>query len=313
MREEIVVLMKFGSHLYGTNTSDSDTDYKGIFFPSKEQIYLGKIPKSISKNTKHGDGKNTPSDVDTEIYSFHYFIHLACEGETVALDMLHAPDNMILESSPFWDELKLSKSLFYTKSLKAFVGYAKRQAAKYGIKGSRLNAAKQVIAILEQNDPNARLSTIWDSLPEGEHLVKHPENENGIKEYEICGRKAQESGKIYYVLDMVKKFYDAYGVRAILAAKNQGIDWKAVSHAIRAAFQVKEVLLYRDITFPLKQADYIKAVKQGKLDYTTEVAPYLESLISEVEILSSKSTLPEKANRKYWDSFIIKKIDEYIH
>jgi hypothetical protein len=28
--------MKFGAHLYGTATSNSDVDYKGIFMPSKE-------------------------------------------------------------------------------------------------------------------------------------------------------------------------------------------------------------------------------------------------------------------------------------
>jgi len=52
MNEEIVVHMIFGSHLYGTNTPDSDTDYKGIFLPSREQVFLGKIPKSYSTSPK---------------------------------------------------------------------------------------------------------------------------------------------------------------------------------------------------------------------------------------------------------------------
>ena len=30
----IIVLMKFGSHLYGTNTENSDTDLKGIYMPT---------------------------------------------------------------------------------------------------------------------------------------------------------------------------------------------------------------------------------------------------------------------------------------
>ena len=93
-----IVKIIFGSHLYGTDTPDSDQDFKGIFLPTKEQIFLGKIPKSINENTKKGEGKNTADDVDTEIYSLHYFLKLACEGQTVSLDMLHAPDNMIIET-----------------------------------------------------------------------------------------------------------------------------------------------------------------------------------------------------------------------
>ena len=44
-RDQIICLMKFGSHLYGTNTTDSDTDYKGVYMPTKRQILLGKCPK----------------------------------------------------------------------------------------------------------------------------------------------------------------------------------------------------------------------------------------------------------------------------
>ena len=41
----LIVKMVFGSHLYGTNTPQSDKDFKGVFMPTNEQIYLGKIPK----------------------------------------------------------------------------------------------------------------------------------------------------------------------------------------------------------------------------------------------------------------------------
>ena len=147
----IIVKMRFGSHLYGTNTEDSDEDFKGIFMPIKEQIYLGRIPKCYSENTKIGGGKNTSEDTDTEIYSLHYFLKLACEGQTVALDMLHATDDMILETSNIWKEIVAKKELFYTKNMQAFLGYAIKQAGKYSCKGSRLNNIEQVLNILKEN------------------------------------------------------------------------------------------------------------------------------------------------------------------
>ena len=41
------------------------------------------------------------------------------------------------------------------------------------------------------------------------------------------------------------------------AAKNEGIDWKAVSHAVRCAYQMKSVYEIGDIRFPLKESPTI--------------------------------------------------------
>ena len=147
----IIVKMKFGSHLYGTNTKDSDLDYKGVLLPTKEQIFLNKVPKSYSEKTGNDNSKNTKDDIETEMYSLHYFLKLACKGQTVALDMLHAPDNMILETSNIWKSIVAHKVLFYTKNMQAFLGYAVKQCGKYSCKGSRLNNIEQVLKVLKEN------------------------------------------------------------------------------------------------------------------------------------------------------------------
>ena len=41
----LIVKSIFGSHLYGTNTENSDTDYKGIYLPSKNDCYLNNVKK----------------------------------------------------------------------------------------------------------------------------------------------------------------------------------------------------------------------------------------------------------------------------
>ena len=313
--QEIIMKCVFGSHLYGTNTVNSDSDYKGIFMPDVNSIILGRVPKSIGMCTKKGDGKNTPDDSDTELYSLHYFIYLACEGETAALDMLHVPDNMLLLSSDIWDEIVANRHRFYTKNLKAFVGYARRQASKYGIKGSRLNDSKHVLDVLSMAPDNYKLRDIWDDLPTGEHIIKYPATElsNNQRTYEVCGRKVQESVSIPYARSVVSSFYNSYGKRAEQAANNNGIDWKAVSHAIRAAIQVKQILEEDTIIFPLKDAQFLTDIKQGKLNYVKEVAPKLESLMDEVELLASKSTLPDRVDRAYWDEFILSKMKGMIY
>ena len=90
------------------------------------------------------------------------------------------------------------------------------------------------------------------------------------------------------------------------------IDWKAVSHALRAAYQVRQLLTGGTITFPLREAEYLRDVKQGKYHYINQIAPHLEELMNEVEELSLKSTLPEKVDRKFWDQFIIDAVEKYV-
>lgn len=308
----LIVKMKFGSRLYGTDTPESDLDYKGIFLPSKEEIFLNRVPKEYNITTKKGSEKNTSEDVDTEIFSLHQFIKLACEGQTVAMDMLHAPDNMLEYSREIWHSIVANREKFYTKNLTAFIGYARRQAARYGICGSRLNTVREIIKLLGSKASTAKLDSFWNELPELEHTFKGSLDKNGIELYEICGKKFQRTVESQYVYESLSKFEQEYGERARKAANNEGIDWKAVSHAVRAAIQIKELLTDKTITFPLKEAEYLKQIKQGKLHYLNEVAPYLENLMDEVEILKQQSDLPEKPDRKFWDEFIISTIENYV-
>jgi len=97
-----------------------------------------------------------------------------------------------------------------------------------------------------------------------------------------------------------------------LAAENRNIDWKAVSHALRAAYQTKEILTENTINFPLRNADYLRKVKQGKLDYLSEVGPLLEKLMEEVESLALISNLPEAVDRRFWDRFLCKTLEREV-
>ena len=309
---KIIVKMKFGAHLYGTATPDSDLDYKGIFLPTREELLLGRVPGSRNYSTGKNESRNTKNDIDVEIYSLHYFIKLACDGQTVAMDMLHAPENRILQKSGIWDEIIENRQKFYTKNLKSFIDYARRQASKYGIKGSRINAARAVLAVLKKEDPSKKMREIWDQLPRIEHCYDVAPDPNGLRQYQVCGKSFQESATIGYVIPILEKFYNDYGRRAKLAAANKNIDWKAVSHAIRAAYQTREILTENTIAFPLEEADYLRKVKQGELDYLFEVGPKLEALMEEVEHLAATSNLPESADLRFWDRFVCETLEREL-
>jgi hypothetical protein len=308
---DLIVKMKFGAHLYGTATESSDLDYKGVFLPAREEILLGRIPKCRARTTGDSRSKNKADDVDEEIYSLHYFIHLACEGQTVALDMLHAPEWAWVADSDLWREIVAQRHRFYTKSLKAFVAYAQRQAAKYGLRGSRLNAAARVLDLLKRHPADTRLRQVWDQLPRTAHCFEMEASPTGLRQYQVCGKIFQETVAVSHVLPVLEKFSQDYGQRARLAAENRNIDWKAVSHALRAAIQVREILTFHTIRYPLADAPFLMAVKAGQRDYATQVAPALEHLLEEVAELLDRSDLPERPDYAYWEHFICKTLERH--
>lgn len=310
--ERILVKMVFGAHLYGTATARSDRDYKGVFLPSKRDILLGRIPNTYTSSTRGDSAKNTPQDCDTEFYSLHYFIRLACEGQTVALDMLHAPPALVLETSDIWQALVAERQRFYTKNLQSFVRYARRQASIYGVKGARLTAVNAVLDVLRAADPAGKLQDVWPQLPRQEYCAEAGVDPQGFPLYQVCGKSFQASVSLNYMIPILEKFAREYGHRAQLAAENQNIDWKAIFHALRVALQVKELLTSATITFPLREAAWLTQVKTGSLDYLTEVAPVLEALMDEVEHLIHTSSLPEQADVQYWDDFLCHTLEREV-
>lgn len=307
----------FGSKLYGTDGPDSDTDYKSVFMPTEMEILTGQIPKTINMTTGKNNSRNSADDIDHESFSLHYFMQKLYQGQTVALDMLHG--NLETITTPLWRELKDARKQFYTKNMQAFVGYARKQAAKYGVKGSRLDAAREALAFLmTQGDTKIGYLAVTQQLWEDEHSHLHfvygPDAIDNQQSYwEVCGKKMTFGGKASHYVDMLKKFYENYGGRAKLAAENQGIDWKAVSHAFRVAYQTKAILQGNGFSYPLKETEEIVSIKYGRRDYNSVVAPALDTLMTEIEELAKVSTLPEKVNVDFWQVFLADKTSDYLN
>jgi len=302
--------MKFGSHLYGTDTPDSDTDYKGVYLPTKEDCFLNNIEKSINSTTGNDNSKNSKDDIDEEYYSLQYFMKLAIQGEMIVLDMLHAPDSMILQTSAEWEMIRANREAFYSKNLAGYLGYIRKQCAKYGIKGSRIAAIREVKNVLEPHrgyKPLCKLQEIWDKLPENEHCMytTNPK-EHRFRMYTCCGKQVQETVTVEYFLDIINKTLASYGARALQAEKNEGIDWKAVSHAYRAGLQLEEIYKTGDLVYPLAKAEDIKNMKVGNLHFMKDkVQDRLEVLLQSVEALSKESDYPESVSQTNLNNIIL--------
>jgi hypothetical protein len=306
-----IVKMNFGSHLYGTNTETSDKDFKGVYLPSLNDCILGNVKRSIVSNTKsNASQKNTSEDIDCEVYSLQYFLlELGKNGDTTFLDMIHAPDSMLVETSEIWQQIRANRAKFYTKSLKSYIGYCRTQASKYGIRGSKLEEAQKIINVLNKHNDGEKLANFWEELPKSEY-TKIYEIENcqakDKRAFDFCGKKLMADTNVFFARETIQKFYDSYGERARMAQANEGIDWKAISHAFRVGYQLKEIYTTGDLIFPLKDAEFLREIKKQKFHFANDkIADKLESLVNEIEVLAINSNYPQLVDLTYWNNFII--------
>lgn len=311
---ELIVQIKFGSHLYGTNTPQSDTDYKSVYIPEAREILLQRVVGSleIGKKPKTEGERNLATDVDNECYSLQRYLSLLADGQTVAVDMLFAPDPMI--STPLWKEIQANSRRLLTKKSAAFVGYCRTQANKYGIKGSRVASARAALERFEKlQAEHGTTAKVGDFFPpEDEVFDDHSRTmrketiQGRVERYfECCNRMVGFSNNVKEAAVIFRRIHENYGARARLAETNEGVDWKALSHAVRVGREAVELLKTHRITFPLPYADHILEIKQARLPYN-DVAEEIEQLLEEVESASVQSTLRDSPDYEFIDDLVIR-------
>jgi hypothetical protein len=311
-----VMRMTFGSHLYGTATPESDLDVKAVYLPSARDILLQRVRAAVTGQRDKAKGeKNTSADVDFEAYSPAKFLNLLIEGHTVALDMLFAPDSMMLDAPhPIWFEIKALAPRLFSRRTTGFVGYCRQQARKYGVKGERLSAVRLALDGLRDIEArygsNEKLDVAAEdvaALAAGHPLlgiVQLPEGSGFLATYfDIAGKKAIFSASIKAARSIAENLYNEFGDRTRAAEANQGVDWKAMSHAVRIARQAVEFLETRHVTFPRPEAVHLLAIKRGQVPYQA-VGEEIETLLEAVERAAETCDLPEAPPEGLADDFI---------
>jgi Arc/MetJ family transcription regulator len=233
-----LVSIKFGSHLYGTATPASDLDIKAVHVPTGRDILLGRVEPVITRKTKADErAKNTADDVDFESYALQRYLGLVAEGQTVALDMLFAPDWALLEPPhALWREIRANRHRLVTRRYAAFIGYCRAQANKYGIKGSRVAASRAACdmlrAAMEDLGTTAKLRELApriEALSAGlQHMaiIDRPTAQGGsVAHWEVCGRMMPYTASIKSAHEVMNRLVVEYGSRSLAAERNEGVDW----------------------------------------------------------------------------------------
>lgn len=334
--EMILFKCLVGSYLYGTNGQNSDKDFKGIFLPKLTDLILCKAPKHYTFSTGSNNEKNSNEDIDETYYSLQYFLELAAKGDTNAIDILFAytNKNAIIQTSPNWNILIKNIDKILTKNVKAYLGYCKSQAQKYSIKGEKLNNFKKFrdfcfrhLYDIDKNGSPILLYKAFENQLGNEFKIPIYE-EGKVKFNKIdfgdhCYLMTEKNNEYLIIISeikiqletSVKEAYHkinnvilSYGKRAEAAANDNGVDWKAISHCVRVLLQVEQLLTENKITFPLKEAEFVKFIKYNTSNMSyNDIMKWIEDKINLIDNeLLQKSTLREQADYKWIEKFILK-------
>jgi hypothetical protein len=155
-------------------------------------------------------------------------MELLAEGQSVAIDMLFAPDSaFVAPASAIWREIQASRAQFLSTRATAFVRYCRQQANRFGIKGSRVAAARKALDLMAQSE--ARLGTTAKLLEieeevralaaATEHLAIVPlplplPNGGTAPHFEVCYKKIPFTAALKTAREVVERLVGEYGSRA---------------------------------------------------------------------------------------------------
>ncbi len=153
-----------------------------------------------------------------------------------------------------------------------------------------------------------QLANELEALAGSEHIaiaVLPSASGKPIQYLEVCGQKSPFTASIKNAREIAGRLLEDYGQRALQAERNEGVDWKALSHAVRIGREAVELFQTGRITLPRPDAAHLLAIKQGGVAYNA-VTEEIEALLSKIEAAAAGSSLPEAPDLRYIDDLVIR-------
>lgn len=147
--DNCILLIRTGSHLYGTSTPNSDNDFVGVFVQPKKYV-LGKHRiEQVEFNTNPSDsGKpNQKGDFDCTIFAIDKWLTMCANNNPNRLEVFFAPKNCLVHVTEMGQRLLDSIDLFIsTKCYHSFRGYSHEQMARMKLKSGNNTGRKDLQA-----------------------------------------------------------------------------------------------------------------------------------------------------------------------
>ena len=348
IEEGTVLLVRHGSHAYGTNTPASDEDFKGVCIPEKK-YFLGTMHRFEQAELK-------APDPDAVIYDIRKFFNLAADCNPNIIEVLHTDpaDHFIVDD--IGAEILENKDAFLSKKIKhTFLGYSVSQLKRimthkrwlmnppdhqptrqeYGLPETTLIPADQLMAA--QAEIQKELDRFQFDFMEGLDESYKIEIRNIIaemlaelkitadKQFEAAARKIGLTDNFIEIMQKERQYgnakreFDQYQnwkktrnpARASLEEK-YGYDTKHAYHLVRLIRMCREVLTTGKVLVKRPDREELLAIRNGAWTYEQLIDFAEREDKSLNELYNTSTVLPKVPDKEKLDQLCIKLVEKAL-
>lgn len=272
-----------GSRLYGLSTTDSDWDYRGVVIPPSE-VLLDPFMKFEVKDGWEGE--------DRSLYDLGKFIKLCADMNPNIAELIFIPEDKYIYISDEWEYILSNRNLFLSKKAKfTFLGYSISQMqALERHRGWFIDPPKQKPRRKDfglAETPLISEGSLQNALSLPVYLFKKEYIDELVREREYRDAKKKWDNYIQWQTHRNPK--------RKASEEKCGYDGKYASHVFRLMEEGRQLLLEGNITFPLHNADFLLAVKNGEYSYE-QILEMASGMEQNFDKWYEESTLPNRPN-----------------
>lgn len=307
----MILKIRVGSHLFGTDTEDSDLDLFGVFMPDPRMVYGFQVCNEVDLGEvdKDDTGRNTKDAIDFKLHEYRKFVKLAMQNNPNILHVLFVNPANILFIEPFGRRLLDKADIFVHKGAHhRFVKYADSQRHKMRIKPLNYQELEIGLKILEGLDDHLVMADVMIELGKYEPgLGQGAFRDVGRGKHVKCGDLSFERGVfVKKARRMIRERLSRATSRHVLFTKH-GFDTKFASNLIQLLKEGIELMETGRIQFPLAYADEILHIKHGK--YTAqEINEWADILVEDARVAYERSSLPKEPRSAEIEGFVVEEV-----
>ncbi len=266
-----------GSHLYGTDTQESDIDYRGVcLMPPWILLGLGEF-EQIQTETS-----------DDVIYGLNKFLRLALDANPSILDILFAPPDRWRVYTDEWQKIYDNRQMFLSTRVRhTFSGYAHSQL-------KRLQTHREWLI----HPPSHR--------PEPEkyecRLVTDGKGGQTIEASDLQTKRKYEAACLRW--EQYENWKKNRNPERAKLEKAYGFDLKHASHLVRLLLKAQSILRDCDYAPVLneEEREIVLTVKSGKWSYD-RLIEWANNTDAVVQLMLSN--LPHSPDRKNVEKILV--------
>lgn len=302
-----ILLVRHGSHAYGTNTPESDEDYKGVAVPTK--------PYFLGTMHRFEQAVMQAPDPDVVIYDIRKFVNLAADCNPSIIEVLWTDESDHIVKTPLGQLLINNRHDFLSKRIKfTFMGYAVAQL-------KRIKTHRNWLL----NPPKEKPSRSAFGLSETSRMTKTEFGAAETFESPVAMKEAGIPDSIVeaYIKERdynaAKRYYDQYmnwratrnPKRAAIEEK-YGLDCKHASHLIRLIRMAKETMATGQVIVKRPDRDELLAIKNCAWSYE-RIVEFADNAEAELDKAYAEcNVLPREPDRERLDRLCIEMVESHI-